>query len=96
MVVGAQELIYSESFDPGRIHCRIAERCRRRVMLTGTPLQNDLEELQNLLRFLMPKLFTSEEAAEIANVQVYFSALFSAFWANAQRSFVERFMCLNK
>ena len=38
-------------------------------MLTGTPLQNDLEELQNLLRFLMPKLFTAEEAEEIANVQ---------------------------
>ena len=50
--------------------CRIAEHCRRRVMLTGTPLQNDLEELQNLLRFLMPKLFTAEEAEEIANVQV--------------------------
>lgn len=39
-------------------------------MLTGTPLQNDLEELQNLLRFLMPKLFTVEEAAELQNVQV--------------------------
>ncbi len=39
-------------------------------MLTGTPLQNDLEELQNLLRFLMPKLFTAEEAEEIATVQV--------------------------
>ena len=39
-------------------------------MLTGTPLQNDLEELQNLLRFLMPKLFTAEEAEEIAAVQV--------------------------
>ena len=39
-------------------------------MLTGTPLQNDLEELQNLLRFLMPKLFTGEQAEELANVKV--------------------------
>lgn len=26
-------------------------------MLTGTPLQNDLEELQNLLQFLLPDVF---------------------------------------
>ena len=49
---------------------RVAERCKRRVMLTGTPLQNDLEELQNLLRFLMPKLFTDAEASDIQKITV--------------------------
>ena len=39
-------------------------------MLTGTPLQNDLEELQNLLRFLMPKLFTAEQAEELEKAKV--------------------------
>ena len=48
----------------------MAERCKRRVMLTGTPLQNDLEELQNLLRFLMPKLFTDAEASDIQKITV--------------------------
>ena len=48
----------------------MAERCKRRVMLTGTPLQNDLEELQNLLRFLMPKLFTDAEASDIQKIRV--------------------------
>jgi SNF2 family DNA or RNA helicase len=36
-------------------------------MLTGTPLQNDLGELHNLLSFLLPSLFKdtadNEEAA---------------------------------
>ena len=33
-------------------------------MLTGTPLQNDLAELQNLLAFLLPSVF-SEEAENL-------------------------------
>ena len=40
-------------------------------MLTGTPLQNDLEELQNLLRFLLPDLFRDEVAAQLGDVQVF-------------------------
>lgn len=32
-----------------------------RLLLTGTPLQNNLKELWALLNFLMPKLFDSEE-----------------------------------
>ena len=30
-------------------------------MLTGTPLQNDLGELQNLLQFILPDVFNKEE-----------------------------------
>jgi SNF2 family DNA or RNA helicase len=32
------------------------------VLLTGTPLQNNVEELYSLLYFLEPKQFTSSEA----------------------------------
>lgn len=54
------------------MHCagrRLAVHCRRRIMLTGTPLQNDLGELENLLSFLLPDLFTDEIAAQLENVK---------------------------
>lgn len=35
----------------------LARGCKRRIFLTGTPLQNDLEELQSLLSFLLPDVF---------------------------------------
>ena len=44
--------------------------CKRRIMLTGTPLQNDLQELQNLLGFLLPDIFKEEDAAQLSGVQV--------------------------
>lgn len=34
---------------------------KNRILLTGTPLQNNLNELWSLLNFLMPKLFESAE-----------------------------------
>ncbi|MEW5304870.1 MAG: hypothetical protein WDW36_007450 [Sanguina aurantia] len=43
---------------------KVAGHCKARVMLTGTPLQNDVGELANLLSFLLPDLF-SEEAARL-------------------------------
>eukprot|EP00879_Flechtneria_rotunda_P017507 GHRR01018356.1.p1 GENE.GHRR01018356.1~~GHRR01018356.1.p1 ORF type:complete len:1057 (+),score=419.84 GHRR01018356.1:236-3406(+) len=44
---------------------KLAAGCRGRVMLTGTPLQNDLGELHNLLSFLLPNLFKeADESAE--------------------------------
>ena len=33
---------------------------RRRLLLTGTPLQNSLMELWALMHFLMPHLFASQ------------------------------------
>lgn len=36
-------------------------RSRRRLLLTGTPLQNSLMELWSLLHFLMPSVFSSHE-----------------------------------
>ncbi len=47
--------------------------CKQRIMLTGTPLQNDLQELQNLLGFLLPDIFKDDAAAHLADVQVRLS-----------------------
>lgn len=46
---------------PNWLACRVANASRRRVMMTGTPLQNDLNELQNLLHFLLPMVFQELE-----------------------------------
>ena len=36
-------------------------KCTNRLLLTGTPLQNNLHELWALLNFLLPDLFASSE-----------------------------------
>lgn len=36
-------------------------KTRNRILLTGTPLQNNLKELWSLLNFLMPSLFESAD-----------------------------------
>ncbi|KAK9836737.1 hypothetical protein WJX74_007100 [Apatococcus lobatus] len=41
---------------------RLSEKSRRRIMLTGTPLQNDLNELRNLLLLLVPQIFSDNHA----------------------------------
>lgn len=40
-------------------------------MLTGTPLQNDLGELHNLLSFLLPSLFKDAQESEDQNFGAY-------------------------
>ncbi|GAB4819342.1 hypothetical protein N2152v2_006388 [Parachlorella kessleri] len=47
---------------------RVANSSRRRIMLTGTPLQNDLAELQNLLHFLLPSVFAQEGLEDMAEL----------------------------
>ncbi|KAH9324701.1 hypothetical protein KI387_004879 [Taxus chinensis] len=37
-------------------------RCQRRLLLTGTPLQNDLQELWSLLNLLLPEVFDNRKA----------------------------------
>lgn len=39
-------------------------KIKRRLALTGTPLQNDLQEVWALLNFLMPTIFNSSETFE--------------------------------
>ena len=35
--------------------------CRNRLLLTGTPIQNSMQELWALLHFIMPSLFDSHD-----------------------------------
>ncbi|GMI75232.1 CHROMATIN REMODELING 19 [Hibiscus trionum] len=39
----------------------VARNAKQRLMLTGTPLQNDLHELWSMLEFMMPGLFATED-----------------------------------
>ncbi len=39
---------------------------RRRLLLTGTPVQNNLLELFSILRFTMPHVFREKEEAYVA------------------------------
>lgn len=39
----------------------VAQNAKQRLMLTGTPLQNDLEELWSLLEFMMPNIFETAD-----------------------------------
>lgn len=47
-------------------------RIRRRLLLTGTPIQNSLQELWSLLNFLLPQIFNSVE-----NFEEWFNAPFA-------------------
>lgn len=47
-------------------------KIRRRLLLTGTPIQNSLQELWSLLNFLLPNIFNSVE-----NFEEWFNAPFT-------------------
>ncbi|KAK4790333.1 hypothetical protein SAY86_017637 [Trapa natans] len=46
--------------------------CQRRLLLTGTPIQNSLQELWSLLNFLLPGIFNS-----VQNFEEWFNAPFA-------------------
>jgi ATP-dependent helicase STH1/SNF2 len=49
-------------------------KSKNRILLTGTPLQNNLPELWSLLNFLLPKIFNS-----VDNFDAWFSKPFQSF-----------------
>ena len=54
------EAHYIKNFKSQRWQTLLTFATRRRLLLTGTPLQNSLMELWSLMHFLMPHLFRSQ------------------------------------
>ena len=55
------EAQYIKNFHSQRWNVLLNFRSKRRLLLTGTPMQNDVIEIWSLLHFLMPHMFTSHE-----------------------------------
>eukprot|EP00494_Astrolonche_serrata_P015025 UN15167 len=60
-------IIVDEAHRLKNIHCKLGAVLRsfnshNRLLMTGTPLQNNLQELWSLLNFLLPKLFDNPES----------------------------------
>ncbi|CAG8630170.1 12610_t:CDS:10, partial [Ambispora leptoticha] len=59
MVLDEAQAIKSSS--SARWKTLLAFQCRNRLLLTGTPIQNSMQELWALLHFIMPTLFDSHQ-----------------------------------
>ncbi|GET91237.1 helicase-like protein [Leishmania tarentolae] len=60
-------IIVDEAHRLKKLHCRLLQTLYKaagsmRLVLTGTPLQNDLEELWTLLEYVAPQLFSHDDA----------------------------------
>lgn len=59
MILDEAQAIKSSS--SSRWKSLLSFQCRNRLLLTGTPIQNSMQELWALLHFIMPSLFDSHE-----------------------------------
>ena len=59
MILDEAQAIKSSSSSRWKI--LLAFQCRNRLLLTGTPIQNNMQELWALLHFIMPTLFDSHD-----------------------------------
>ena len=60
--LGADGQCGPPSSPPQVVHALAGIRCDRRVIISGTPLQNELSELHSLVTFVNPGLLGSKEA----------------------------------
>lgn len=67
------EAQHIKNFQSKRWQTLLRFNSRRKLLLTGTPLQNDVMELWSLLHFLMPNLFASHD-----DFQAWFSSPFNS------------------
>lgn len=79
-------------------HCKLTQvlsqfySSKHRLLLTGTPLQNNLPELWALLNFLLPVIFKSVKSFEewfnapFANVSGPLRFILTEFWDNVSSS----------
>ncbi|ESQ41939.1 hypothetical protein EUTSA_v10015665mg, partial [Eutrema salsugineum] len=65
-------------------------RIKRRLLLTGTPIQNSLQELWSLLNFLLPQIFNS-----VQNFEEWFNSPF-AERGNASLTDEEELLIINR
>lgn len=59
-------LILDEAHRIKNYECAFSEdiremKCKTRILLTGTPIHNNIYELWSLLNFQMPKLFSDQD-----------------------------------
>eukprot|EP00002_Diphylleia_rotans_P017190 TRINITY_DN3337_c0_g1_i2.p1 TRINITY_DN3337_c0_g1~~TRINITY_DN3337_c0_g1_i2.p1 ORF type:complete len:1271 (+),score=224.39 TRINITY_DN3337_c0_g1_i2:858-4670(+) len=66
-------------------------KSRYRLLITGTPLQNNLHELWSLLNFLLPTVFNS-----VDNFEMWFNAPFSNSGEKLDCNEEERFLVINR
>lgn len=72
--IGFEYLVFDEAhmlknMKSGRYQSLIKIKSKRRILLTGTPVQNNLVELMSLLVFAMPRMFMSK----MSHVEALFS-----------------------
>ena len=59
------EAHHIKNFETKRWQTLLGFQSKRRLLLTGTPLQNNLMELWSLMHFLMPKIFQSHSQFKV-------------------------------
>eukprot|EP00871_Galdieria_phlegrea_P002498 jgi/Galph1/3249/GphlegSOOS_G1906.1 len=92
-------IIIDEGHRMKNAHCKLAMtlgvkyHSRNRLLLTGTPLQNNLHELWALLNFLLPNIFSSSD-----NFEAWFNAPFqsSALGETAELDEEETMLIINR